>query len=173
MKKKGDKFIALALVFALMILSGNMMGAERKGVEVKIQKTDGQEISGELISVRKNALVILDEATEVDTTVNLNLVDSIHVNNKSLMFELGLGSFLLAGAARMMAHSRTKDIDTEPGQHQVQGVWYWGAGGAVVGVLAGAFFGIDKNIQVQGVSEAALQESLLKLSKKARIKGLQ
>lgn len=175
MKKKRERLIALILVFSLVALSGNVMAAERKGVRLVIQKTDGQEVIGELITVKRDALLILDAETKTDTTVNLNIIDVIKVDNKNLMFELGVGGFLLAGATRLSLHSALeRDLEGEEAtEHQVQSVWKWGAIGAGVGVLAGAVFGLDKLIPIQGESEANIQSALEKLSKKARVKGIQ
>ncbi|MEE8376733.1 MAG: hypothetical protein V3R45_00045 [Candidatus Aminicenantaceae bacterium] len=176
MKKNRVRLIALILVFSLVSLSGNLMAAERKGVKLIIQKTDGQEIKGELITVKSNSLLILDAETETDTTVNLNIIDVITVDNKSLMFELGVGGFLLMGATRLSLHSsleRVDEGDETATTHQVQDTWLWGAMGAGVGVLAGAVFGVNKTIRIQGESEADIQSAMEKLSKKARVKGIQ
>lgn len=176
MKKNRVRLIALILVFSLVSLSGNLMAAERKGVKLIIQKTDGQEIKGELITVKSNSLLILDAETETDTTVNLNIIDVITVDNKSLMFELGVGGFLLMGATRLSLHSsleRVDEGDETATTHQVQDTWLWGAMGAGVGVLAGAVFGLNKTIRIQGESEAYIQSAMEKLSKKARVKGIQ
>ena len=118
MKNKRERFIALFLIISLVTVTGNLTAAERKGVRLIIHKTDGQQIDGELISIKRDSILILDTTTEVDTTVNINVIDFIHVKNKDLMWELGMGAFLLLGATRMMLHSQTKDKDTEPGQHQ-------------------------------------------------------
>ncbi len=176
MKKNRVRLIALILVFSLVSLSGNLMAAERKGVKLIIQKTDGQEIKGELITVKSDSLLILDAETETDTTVNLNIIDVITVDNKSLMFELGVGGFLLMGATRLSLHSsleRVDEGDETATTHQVQDTWLWGAMGAGVGVLAGAVFGMNKTIRIQGESEADIQSAMEKLSKKARVKGIQ
>lgn len=176
MNNKGEKLTALFLVLSLLVLSGNLTAAERQGVNLVIQLSSGQKVSGELITVKRDSLLILDAATETDTTINIGEIDSIKVNNKSLMFELGMGGFLLAGAGRLVAHSAVeKDTGNTEGatEHQVQEVWFVGAAGAAVGVLLGAVAGIDKTIQIQGESEADVQNSLGKLSKKARVQGIQ
>lgn len=176
MKKNRVRLIALILVFSLVSLSGNLMAAERMGVKLIIQKTDGQEIKGELITVKSDSLLILDAETKTDTTVNLNIIDVITVDNKSLMFELGVGGFLLMGATRLSLHSaleRVDEGDETATTHQVQDTWLWGAMGAGVGVLAGAVFGLNKTIRIQGESEADIQSAMEKLSKKARVKGIQ
>lgn len=175
MRKKGEKLTALILVFSLVVLSADLSGAIRKGVNITISKTNGEEVSGELVTVKKDSLLLLDPETETDISVNLNVIDVITVNNKSLMFEMGMGAFLLAGAARLSLHSTLEkgQEKEEATEHQVQDVWLWGAIGAGVGVLAGSVFGIDKSIRIQGESDADIQDALEKLSKKARVRGIQ
>lgn len=175
MKKKGEKLTALILVLSLVALSGNLMAAERKGVKLVIQKTDGQEITGELVTVKRDSLLLLDAETGTDSTVNLRVIDVITVDNKSLMFELGLGGFLLAGAARLSLHSALeRDVTAQAAtEHQVQDVFIWGAIGGGVGLLAGAVAGMNKTIRIQGKSEADIQSALEKLSKRARVRGIQ
>jgi len=92
------------------------------------------------------------------------------------MFELGMGGALLAGAARLSLHSAVeKDVANTEGatEHQVQEVRLWGVIGGGIGILAGTVAGINKTIQIHGESEADIQSSLEKLSKKARVRGIQ
>lgn len=175
MHKKAEKLTALILVVSLVVLSADLSASVRKGVNITVSKTNGEEVSGELITVKRDSLLLLDPA-ETDTTINLGDIDFIKVNNKSLMFEMGMGGALLAAAARLSLHSAVKKnvANTEGAtEHQVQEVWLWGVIGGGVGILAGAVFGIDKMIQIQGESDADIQGSLEKLSKKARVKGIQ
>ncbi len=176
MKRRGEKLTALILVVSLVVLSADLSAAVRKGVNITISKTSGEEVSGELITVKRDSLLLLDPETEADISVDLTVIDVIKVNNKSLMFEMGMGGALLAAAARLSLHSALeKDLANTEGatEHQVQEVWLFGVIGGAVGVLAGAAFGIDSTIQIQGESDAAIQSALEKLSKKARVKGIQ
>ncbi len=176
MKKRGEKLTALILVVSLVVLSADLSAAVRKGVNITISKTSGEEVSGELITVKRDSLLLLDPETDSDISVNLNVIDVIKVNNKSLMFEMGLGFALLAAAARLSLHSSVEKsgaVTEGATEHQVQEVWLIGVIGGGAGVLAGAVFGIDKTIQIQGESDGDIQSSLEKLSKKARVKGIQ
>ena len=176
MNIKGAKLTALALVFCLLVLSGNSMAAIRKGVKLVIQTTDGQEVVGELVTVKSDSLLILSAETETDTTIKLSDIDVITVDNKSLAFELGMGGFLLAGAARLSLHSAVEkgSSNTEGAtEHQVQEVFFIGAAGGIAGVILGLVAGMNKTIKIQGESEADIQDSMKKLSKKARVKGIQ
>jgi len=54
------KIIPLFLVFSLLALSGNLLAKERRGAELIVQKKDGQQVRGELITVKEHSLLLLD-----------------------------------------------------------------------------------------------------------------
>lgn len=169
MIERGKKFMALFLVFSLVVLTGNLM-AKEKGVYLSIQKTDGEEIGGELITVKKDSLLLVSEVDGYDFPVNIGDIDVITVKNKSLILELGVLGFIVGAAARGMMHTEIekKEVEEEATAHQVQKIFIPGLIGAGVGILAGTAFGINKKIQIRGKSDAEIQDALEKLSKKAR-----
>ena len=57
MNGKRKKLISVFLVFSLVALSGSLMGKERKGAKLTIQKKDGQKVMGELITVKPDSLL--------------------------------------------------------------------------------------------------------------------
>ena len=60
MNPTGKKFLSLFLVFSLMMLSVNLYAKERRGAKLIITKKDGQQIEGELITVKPNSLLLLN-----------------------------------------------------------------------------------------------------------------
>jgi len=80
--KKGKKFIALFLVFSLMMLSVNLYAKERRGAKVVITKTNGQQIRGELITVKPNSLLLLDTEGK-DVSVGIGDIKVITIVKKS------------------------------------------------------------------------------------------
>ena len=60
MKKKFGKIMSLFLIFSLVILSGNITAQEKKGAKLVVTKNDGQQVTGELITVKKDSLLLLD-----------------------------------------------------------------------------------------------------------------
>jgi hypothetical protein len=169
MIERRKKFVVMFLVFSLVALSGNLM-AKEKGVYLSIQKTDGEEIGGELITVKKDSLLLVSEVDGYDLPVAIGDIDVITVKNKSLMLELGVLGFIVGAAARGLMHTEVEKGETEQEAtaHQVQKLLVPGLIGAGVGVIAGSAFGINKKIQIRGKSDAEIQDALEKLSKKAR-----
>ena len=57
MNPTSKKFISLFLIFSLMMLSTNLYAKERRGAKLIVTKKDGQQIRGELITVKPNSLL--------------------------------------------------------------------------------------------------------------------
>ncbi len=180
MSLKGKKFTALFLVFCLVALTGNLTAQVKKGAQLTVEKIDGQEVNGELITVKKDSLLLLNAETDSDITIQITDVKMITVRKKSKMLEFGLLGVLGGAAAQGIIQKTDKktihkvggDDDTEISQTSTSMVLYGAiAGGA--GLLLGAVMGMNKKIQIQGKSEAEIQQVLEKLSKKAQVPNFQ
>ncbi|MCK4646601.1 MAG: hypothetical protein KAU46_10135 [Candidatus Aminicenantes bacterium] len=174
MNKKRKKFTSLFLVFSLVALSGNLMGKERKGVKLDIQKIDGQKVNGELITVKPDSLLLLD-SEGVDVSVDIKDVESIKILKKSKAYELGLAAFLVGATIRGVGHSmvRKEKVGEETTQHFFQASIVWGFYAGVAGIIIGMALGIDKTIKIEGKSDVEIDAVLEKLRKKARIRNYQ
>ncbi|UCG68003.1 MAG: hypothetical protein JSV09_09180, partial [Thermoplasmata archaeon] len=58
------KIIASSLVFSLLWLSGTLY-AGKKGTKLIVQKTDGQQVMGELIVVKKSSILMKGSHSKV------------------------------------------------------------------------------------------------------------
>jgi len=144
---------------------------KRHGAVLIIQKKDGQRIEGELITVKPNSLLLLS-ITGRDVSVGIADIKVIRIVKKS---KFGKGAAIggLVGAAGGVASlaALMAALEDSTGFE-----WYiiFGAVGAsicaVVGGLIGALFGIDKTIQIEGMSEREISDAMNKLRKKARIR---
>ncbi len=172
--EKRKKFVSLLLVISLVVLSGNLtaqqswVGAgERGGSKLRIQKNDGQQLAGELITVKKDSLLLLDSETNADLSVDIKDVKAITIVKKSRAFQVGiygvLAGILYASATRKPFRYEDKSQD----------FWMTGIYGGAAGAALGTVLGIDKMIQIQGKSDTEIQQALEKLSKKARVPGIQ
>ena len=174
MNEKRKKLTSLLLVFSLVVLSGNLIGKERKGVNLTITKKDGQEVMGELITVKPDSLLLLD-SEGVDVSVGIGDVKSIKIMKRSKAYELGLSGFLVGAAYSGIAHSGTRkdQVGEEATQHFVFKTIAIGAMTAAAGIIIGMVLGIDKTIKIEGKSDVEIDAALEKLSKKARIRDFQ
>ena len=174
MNGKRKKLISVFLVFSLVALSGSLMGKERKGAKLAIQKKDGQEVIGELITVKPDSLLLLD-SEGVDVSVDIEDVKTIKIMKKSLAYEFGLSGFLAGAAVSGLGHSgaRKEEVGEEATQHFVFKTIAIGAICAAAGIVIGMAFGIDKTIKIEGKSDVEIDAALEKLRKKARVPNYQ
>ena len=163
--KKGKKFIALFLVFSLMMLSANLYAKERRGVELIITKKDGQQTQGELITVKPNSLLLLDTEGK-DVSVEIEDIMVIKIFKGSKIYEgAKIGGFigLLGGV-----------IISLTGEEQGWSLKYVQDGiiGGLIGLVIGGVVASlgEETIQIEGMSDLEIKEAMDKLRKKARIR---
>jgi hypothetical protein len=178
MKAKGKKIIALFLAFSLMMLSANLYAKERRGAKLIATKKDGQQIKGELITVKPNSLLLLDTEGK-DVSVSIADIKVIKIVKKSQFWVGAFAGFLMGGAfGASLGISYADKEKSKPGllagymaDWAILGYGLGlGAIGALLGGLIGASVGTDKTIQIEGMSDSEIREALNKLRKKARIR---
>ena len=166
------KNIAVFLVFSLLWLSGGLF-AEKKGAEIVIQKKDGQRIKGELIAVKKDSLLLMEERYEEDITVGIEDIEMVKIVKKS---KAGMGALfgLLAGGAIGGAIYAGADKDE---MFADMGAAISGAAVGVLvltlGTLMGAQAGADIKYAIDGKSDSEIRGILLELRAKARVSNFQ
>jgi hypothetical protein len=167
MNPTSKKLISLVLVFSLMMLSVNLFAKERRGAKLIITKKDGQQIEGELITVKPNSLLLLDTEGK-DVSVGIADIKVIRVVKKSkgarTGFLIGGGLALIVGLGQIGAevHGFIPSF--------IDGLIFFALPGALIGVIIGAVAGKDKTIQLEGMTDSEIQEAMDKLRKKARIR---
>ena len=165
--KKNIMFVSLLLVFSLVILSGDMLAKGRRGAVLLIQKEDGRQTKGELIVVKKNTVLLLDSVTGADVSVDFRDIAAITIVKKSKTL-VGATFGALAGGAIgtavvpligkpspiIFSSMFTKESTI------VNGLLFGSIIGAVLGGAIGASEGIDKKIQIEGMSEVEINEAM-------------
>ena len=175
MNPTGKKFISLFLVFSLIMLSVNLYAKERRGAILLITKLDGQQIKGELITVKPNSLLLLNTEGK-DVSVGIADIKTIRIVKKSKFLKnLGIGLLIGAGGGAIygFAFGELTDVlgvtlsawDNALGHGIIFGFY-----GLIGGAIASAIVGKDKTIQIEGMSDSEIQETMDKLRKKARIR---
>ncbi len=82
MNPTGKKLISLFLIFTFMMLSANLYAKERRGAKLIIKKKDGQQVEGELITVKPNSLLLLNSEGK-DVSVDIADIKVIRIVKKS------------------------------------------------------------------------------------------
>jgi hypothetical protein len=132
MNPTSKKFIALLLVFSLMTLSANLYAKERRGAKLRVTKLDGQQIEGELITVKPNSLLLLNNEGK-DVSIDIADIKVIRIVKKLGVLNGALVGWLIGGGVGVllgfMFPYNTSEINLRP-------IVYAGLGGGV-GILLG------------------------------------
>jgi hypothetical protein len=184
MNPTSKKLLSLFLVFSLVMLSANLYAKERRGAKLIITKKDGQQISGELITVKPNSLLLLDSTTKTDISIDIKEIKVFRIKKKLKTFS-GARNGLAAGVilAALVEGPDTVFIPIPAaavtvftfGFVQIKEAEFNTLGNYMLfGLLSGAIIGslvsIDKKIQIEGMTDSEIQETMDKLRKKARIR---
>ena len=192
--KKGKKFIALFLILSLIEINcATLKSLEQKresrrkkhGANLIIQKINGQQVSGELITVKPSSLLLLNTEGK-DVSVDIEEIKVIIVVKKSKAL-LGVGTGLLGGAGSGAVIGASLWVLGLPivaifGEAGIEswkddfpdflwngaliGIGVW----VLLGAITGSLLGIDKAIQIEGMTDSEIQKTMDKLRKKARIR---
>jgi hypothetical protein len=173
-----EKLVSLFLVFAFLEmsciffqtekgLSSQIYQEKKHGTNLFIEKKDGQFIKGELIAVKPNSLIILSTGGK-DLSIGIKDIKIITVVKKSNAVKWAIGGLSILGSSAALLGGLGSIGDEDVS------VTEWGAIGAGIGVLIGGIIGsavgIDKTLQLEGMTDSEIQEFLDKLRKKARVR---
>jgi hypothetical protein len=175
MNPTSKKFISSFLIFSLVMLSGNLYAKERRGAKLVITKKDGQQIRGELITVKPNSLLLLD-AEEKDVSIDIRDIKVIRIVKKSKVLKgIGLGLLIGGGTGALIGFSGGVDSDvflastSTAAEKALLGGIAFGALGLLIGGIVGLASKGEKTIQIENMTDSEIQKTLDKLRKKARI----
>ena len=156
----------------ILLFNGWAAGAKR-GAEIVVQKTDGFQIQGELIAVKKSSLLLLESESRYDVSVDVKEIRLVHILKGP---KTGLGAisgFLVGGVVGVAAAGKNKDCGGCPNSasRNIVGGALVGGLGALIGALVGSTAGGNEIIILHGLPQQELDEELNKMRSKARIKN--
>ncbi len=169
MNPTSKKFISLFLIFSLVMLSTNLHAKERRGAKLIITKTDGQQIEGELITVKPNSLLLLNTKGR-DVSVKIEEIKEIVLVKRVNALGGAIAGFLVGGfVGGKISVSGTTPLDSIV-ETALIGILIGGALGLLSGILIVKNLAEKEKIQIEGMTDSEIQEALEKLRKKARIR---
>ena len=160
------KLAAAALAVSFLAWPEDLSAQEERGADLVVTRLDGSRISGEIIAVRPDSLLLLGPGS-LDIAVGLAEIRSVRVVRKPPTLLLTAAGFLLG--------SGVTGIATEPLDE-----WGWahamlaGIGGAVAGLATGLVSGADKEFSIAAEPEDAAGprlERLERISREGRLRG--
>ncbi len=170
------RFIALFLVFSILTLSMPLTANWKKGADLIIQKTDGQQVRGKLIAVKKTSLLLLERDSGADVTVDIDDIRIITIVKKSKFlkdtgFGFLIGTAIGSGVSIIYSLGGTKEQGSS-GFDAYGAVFIF----AIIGTAIGGIFSVvsgNKTIRIEGKSDLEIQKILEKLRKKAMVSNSQ
>jgi len=172
MKTITAKLIASALIISFLVLPADLSAKERRGADLIVTRLDGSQVSGELIAVKRDSLLLLSNGR--DESIDLADVKTVRIVKKSRAGKGALYGFLAGAAGGALWGSANQDSDVwGNGTVWVAGA-YVGAIGALSGLLVGSVVGVDSSFTVADKPEAVVNEYWDKLrahSREPRLPG--
>jgi len=171
MRKNG--IVAALLVVTSFFVADVSAKEKNRGAELLIQKKDGQEIRGELLTVKGSRLLLMDSSSLSGVTLDIGEISLIRVVKKSKFFKgLGYGSLLGVGIGAMLGLAQGDDepgfMSWKAGDYAlILGLAGGVLGGSVGGIL-GSLEGIDESIDLEGRSNDEIRLILNKLNSRSR-----
>jgi len=175
------EFISLFLMVSVLVLTEYMVAKDRKGAELTVQKKNGQQVEGELIIIKQEALLLLERGSGIDVSVDIRDIEALVINKKSKALSgIGIG-FLIGACSGALIGFEARDTEQPSGWFNPTPFWYTaqfkaalfgalvGVLGAIIGGTIGVGLGEDEAIEIGGKSDSEIREILEKLRKKSRI----
>jgi len=171
------KVLVLGLVFSLLACSANLAAKERRGADLVVTKSDGQQITGELVAVKEASLLLLDSQSGADESVSVDDLRVIKIVRKSKIL-LGAGEGLLVGALfgalfGAAAGEQEGDMPMSMGESILAGAIIFAVPGVAIGAGIGVLSGKDKVINFEGKSSEEIKAVMEELRSPARITDFQ
>jgi hypothetical protein len=170
MNRRSPKPLATMLASLVILLPGPLSARERRGADISVAMKDGRTVSGELIAVKPDSLLVVDTAGK-DESVGLADISTVRIFKKHRPGRGVLYGTLIGAAGAGLAGYALVPKSME---YPVLTAMQFGFLGAVVG----GFIGLvsqsgDENgtdVVIAGRPEAEVDAALAKLSRFARLR---
>ena len=162
------KAIASVLAVSLLVLPAGLWAKEKRGAAVVVTKLDGTQVSGELVAVKAESLLLLSAAGR-DESIDKAGIGSVRVVRKSqalLFAAIGGAAGATAGAVVGLYKGGSDD---DSGAASIRGGLVFGALGALAGLLADAMVNSDSRFTVAGRTPEAVAGDWIKLQAYSRV----
>ena len=166
MRTSTFRFIVCAIFIGYFALPPGLPAQERRGATLVVTKLDGSQVSGELIAVKPDSLLLLGPG-EKDVSIAMTDIGRVRIVRRSPTGLRTAAGFLLGSGIRGMA--------TEP---DIEWGWAHAAVAGIVGGIAGLVSGVisskDRSLRSWGEPEGASRpylDRLRGLSRASRSRG--
>lgn len=172
MKTAVRKVAATALALLVSSLPVLLSARERRGADLVVAMKDGQAVTGELIAVKHDSLLLLNPAGK-DESVDIAGVREIKMVKKSQALKGGLYGLLTGAALGVVVYlaaisGKEKYIRDD---YPPSGVWplIFAAPAGLLGLGVGVAAGFDKTLRLEGMSDSVRKRVLADLRAHSRM----
>jgi hypothetical protein len=169
-KKSAGKLVFSALAILLLVIPNNVSAKARRGANLVITRLDGSQVSGELIAVKRDSLLLLSSGR--DESIDIATIETVRVVKKSKAGKGALYGFLAGAVGGALWGLNHQDEDVLGSSTSLVAGMYAGAIGALGGLVLVVVLSFDTTFPVAGEPEALTRSRLEKLRAHARLPHL-
>lgn len=166
------RFIATMLVVLFLTLPGAVLAQDKRGANITVTLMDGSAVSGELIAVRPQSLVLLSPVG-TDESVEVRDISTVTIIKKSKAGKGFWTGFLIGGIAGGVLGATGDDPTVGRGGAIVLGAITIGGICGLIGLGIGAAANRHTTIDFSGLTEAEATLELNRLRAMARMRSVQ
>ncbi len=167
------KIIVLFLAFSVFSISVSLMAKERRGSDLVVQNKDGRKVEGELIAVKRNAILLRLSYSSLETSIDIDDIKIITIMKGTKAGIWSFYGFVIGGSIGVLLASTSKGWGSgTPRLIGLSGA-FWGLLGCYMGWGVGDGIERKETIQIEGKSDSEIKEILEDLRKKARVPNFQ
>jgi hypothetical protein len=154
MKTMTTRLVASALIISFLVLPFDLSAKERRGADLVVTRLYGSQVSGELIAVKRDSLLLLNNVGR-DESIDLADIKTVRIVKKSragLFSGIGGAAGAAAGVALGLSWMFEEQSNSQAGGALIGGAIF-GAIGALSGLVTGSVLGLDSSFTVAGKRE--------------------
>ena len=160
MKTLTGMLIASALIISFLVLPADLSAKDRRGASIVVTRLDGSQVSGELIAVKRESLLLLNNVGR-DESIDIVDIKSIRIVRRSRALLLAIGGFAVGAATGAYAASRDEEDRNTETTLLVGGLF--GGAAAALGTGIGLALGIDAVLPFAGEADGVVARYLDRL----------
>ena len=165
-----------SLIAFLIVFPCYLNAKEQKGAELIIQIIGGQQAKGELIAIKRDALLLLNPEGS-DVAVDIDDISSINIVKKSEVLKgAGYGGLIGAGVGALTGVLFKNQLLEHDTGYETAVIFIGGLGagiGLLIGGVMGSEAGKDETFVITGMTETDKREIMEMLRKKSRVPDYQ